>query len=95
MRRDHLRLKEQYTEGLQRIKDLESQLQVAKSTQRNQLGNDKTDEVRSQLTEVKEQLLQKTQLLDKVKSLLHTAAAREKQLLKEVSFIILTVCVNT
>lgn len=54
--------------------------------QRSQMSNELTEHLRTQLEEVKGQLFQKTQLLDKVKVLLHTAANREKQLLAEVSF---------
>lgn len=54
--------------------------------QRSQMSNELTEHLRTQLEEVKGQLFQKNQLLDKVKVLLHTAANREKQLLAEVSF---------
>lgn len=91
LRRDNIRLKEQYTESLKKLKDLEVQLQVAKKMQKSQISNELTEHLRTQLEEVKGQLFQKTQLLDKVKVLLHTAANREKQLLAEVSFTLFNV----
>ncbi|XP_066247747.1 centrosomal protein of 290 kDa [Euwallacea similis] len=84
LRRDYLRLKDQYTESLQKIKDLEAQLQVAKKLQRKQSGKEVVELLHSQLEEIKGQLAHKSQLLEKVKALLHTAAVREKQLLVEL-----------
>lgn len=87
MRRDYARMKDQYMDSLKRTKELESQLEAGKKARKT--GADKfgtEQQLRMQLAQVNEQLLQKSHLLDKVKALLHTAAAREKQLFKEVSY---------
>ncbi|CAG9760704.1 unnamed protein product [Ceutorhynchus assimilis] len=83
IRRDHLRLKDQHVASLQKIKELESQLQSVRK-QKSLPGDEMNEHLRKELTEVKEHLAQKTVLLEKVKSLLHAAAAREKQLLQDI-----------
>ncbi|KAL1494591.1 hypothetical protein ABEB36_010164 [Hypothenemus hampei] len=82
LRRDNLRLKDEHAEDSRKIKELEARLQASKRIHK---VNEDTGHLRSQLDELKEQLHQKSQLLDKVKNLLHSSAAREKQLLAEIA----------
>lgn len=65
---------------MQKIKTLEAHLQAAKKLYKGA----EVEQLKEQLEEVKEQLAQKAHLLEKVKSLLHKAAAKEKRLLEEV-----------
>ncbi|GJQ81528.1 hypothetical protein Trydic_g4890 [Trypoxylus dichotomus] len=82
LRRDFYRLKEQYGDSIQKVARMEDELAVAnnkiKSLQIKQ-------NVASELDEVKNQLSQKTELLDKVKVLLHRAAVKEKTLTDEIT----------
>ncbi|XP_048522756.1 centrosomal protein of 290 kDa [Dendroctonus ponderosae] len=85
LRRDHIRLKEQHTDSLQKIQILEAHLQAAKKLSKSRMESAEVEQLKAQLDEVKEQLAQKAHLLEKVKSLLHAAAAKEKRLLEEIA----------
>ncbi|KAH1009795.1 hypothetical protein HUJ04_002101 [Dendroctonus ponderosae] len=85
LRRDHIRLKEQHTDSLQKIQTLEAHLQAAKKLSKSRMESAEVEQLKAQLDEVKKQLAQKAHLLEKVKSLLHAAAAKEKRLLEEIA----------
>lgn len=73
-------MKEQYRESLQTIGQLERQL----ADKANKPNEDKLLALSNELTKVTEELEKKSHLLEKVKVLLHRAAAKEKSLLQEV-----------
>lgn len=85
MRRDFYRLKEQYGDSVQKVARLEEELTTASNKLKN-LQTKQTDT--SKLDQVRSELAQKTELLDKVKVLLHRAAVKEKSLMEEVSCLI-------
>lgn len=85
MRRDFYRLKEQYGDSVQKVARLEEELATASNKLKN-LQAKQTDT--SELDQVRSELAQKTELLDKVKVLLHRAAVKEKSLMEEVSCLI-------
>lgn len=92
-KRENARLKEQYAESVNKIKHLEQELSSSKTQIKNVSMLKKPDEEKimnlsDELSKVKEQLDLKSSLLDKVKVLLHRAAAKEKSLLQEVIKII-------
>lgn len=83
-------LKEQHAESIQKIKQLEQELSSSKNLLKSASIMKKPDKgnlvaLTDELNKVKEQLDQKSILLDKVKVLLHRAAAKEKSLLQEVN----------
>lgn len=73
---------------MQKMARLEQELSMAnekmKSVENKPVSNSYTA-LKEELADIKSQLSQKTLLLDKVKSLLQRAAAKEKTLLEEVS----------
>ncbi|XP_045460169.1 centrosomal protein of 290 kDa [Harmonia axyridis] len=89
LRKDFNSLKDQYNESVHKISELESVLNATKSKLKAyEDGKYNTEDflaLSTELNRVRGQLDQKSQLLDKVKTLLHTAAAKEKVLLKEIS----------
>lgn len=89
LRKDYQHLKEQYGECVQKNARLEQELNSTKKTLRSLQNKPITREtlqtLSEQLNEAKVQLAQKSELLDKVKILLHRAASKEKALTEEVS----------
>lgn len=89
LKRDFLRLKEQHAACTRKIELLERELEVTKNTLKNvsisNSDNDRIVTLSSELNSVKEQFQIKCGLLDKVKVLLHRAAAKEQSLIQEVS----------
>lgn len=85
-KRDYQRLKEQYDDSLKKITELEQQLATKFTIKDKNIDTDNTLSQQSfdDNLKLKEQLEHKTQLLDKVKVLLHRAAVKEKSLLQEV-----------
>lgn len=83
MRKDFYRLKEQYGDSVQKVARLEDELKAANNKIKH-LHDKQADT--SELDEVKMQLSQKGELLDKVKVLLHRAAVKEKSLKEEVRY---------
>ncbi|XP_018571875.1 centrosomal protein of 290 kDa [Anoplophora glabripennis] len=83
LKRDYARLKEQYGESLQKIGLLERQL--ANRNEAKNMLKKPDDALSDELAKVKEELEQKSHLLEKVKVLLHRAAAKEKSLLQEIA----------
>ncbi|XP_050500647.1 centrosomal protein of 290 kDa [Diabrotica virgifera virgifera] len=89
LKRDHVRLKEQHLECKQRVEQLTKELETTKNAlhsltvSRNE--NDKSVALSRELSSVKDQLEIKASLLEKVKILLHRAAAKEKALIQEVA----------
>ncbi|XP_044259542.1 centrosomal protein of 290 kDa-like isoform X2 [Tribolium madens] len=81
LKRDHQRLKEQYCESIQKVAKLEEEVKALKA---NKPVSDSVTFLSDELTQVKLQLEQKTQLLNKVKVLLQRAAVKEKALLQEL-----------
>ncbi|XP_015840436.1 centrosomal protein of 290 kDa isoform X2 [Tribolium castaneum] len=81
LKRDHQRLKEQYCESIQKVAKLEEEVKALKA---NKPVSDSATVLSDELAQVKEQLEQKTQLLNKVKVLLQRAAVKEKALLQEL-----------
>lgn len=80
-------MKEQYGECVQRNARLEQELSTAKQaikSLQNKPVSDTVSALSDELNEVKVQLAQKIELLNKVKVLLHRAAAKEKALMEEV-----------
>lgn len=70
---------------------MEQELVVTKNAVRNfaiprKTGDDRIVALSEELAQVREQLDSKSSLLEKVKVLLHRAAAKEKSLLQEVNF---------
>lgn len=87
MRRDYLRLKEQYQENIQKVSQLENEVAAYKEQIKKIVIRPVTDNAKvlsDELAEVRNQLQQKSLLLDKVKVLLQRAAIKEKALLDEV-----------
>ncbi|KAG5876192.1 hypothetical protein JTB14_001935 [Gonioctena quinquepunctata] len=90
LKRDNLRLKEKYTECIQKYGKLEQELSVARNKLRNSSESLKSEDdkllaISEELSKVRGQLEQKSTLLEKVKILLHRAAAKEKALLQEIA----------
>lgn len=88
LRKDYQHLKEQFGESIQKNARLEQELNLAKTSLRslqNKPMSETLETLSQQLNEAKLQLAQKSELLDKVKVLLHRAATKEKALLEEVS----------
>ncbi|KAJ8934433.1 hypothetical protein NQ318_017134 [Aromia moschata] len=85
LKRDNTRLKEQHAESLQKISQLEKELTAARNKAKSVVNNDNVVALSDELDGVREQLEQKSHLLDKVKVLLHRAATKEKALLQEIS----------
>ncbi|KAK9884908.1 hypothetical protein WA026_009146 [Henosepilachna vigintioctopunctata] len=89
LRRDFQLLKEQYEVSLSKISELQSALNSTsyklRSAEDLTTDPEKMMRVSRELEGVRAQLEQKTQLLDKVKVLLHRAATREKLLLEEIT----------
>ncbi|KAF5307269.1 hypothetical protein FQR65_LT06985 [Abscondita terminalis] len=86
LRVDHNKLKEQYGESLQEVMRLEEQLKSSKNKIVSLEQREFSKEVNSladELSRVKAELEHKNELLDKIKVLLHRAAAKEKSLLQE------------
>lgn len=87
MRRDYLRLKEQYQENIQKVSQLENEVAAYREQIKKIVIRPVTDNAKvlsDELAEVRNQLQQKSLLLDKVKVLLQRAAIKEKALLDEV-----------
>ncbi|RZB39236.1 centrosomal protein of 290 kDa-like, partial [Asbolus verrucosus] len=84
LKRDHQRLKEQYCESIQKVAKLEEEVKMSKAIH-NKPVSDSVTVLSDELARVKEQLEQKTQLLNKVKVLLQRAAVKEKALLQELN----------
>ncbi|KAK9685125.1 hypothetical protein QE152_g38284 [Popillia japonica] len=82
LRRDFYRLKEQYGDSVQKVARLEDELNTATNKIKNLQAK---QNVTAELEDVKTQLAQKTELLDKVKVLLHRAAVKEKTLVEEIT----------
>ncbi|XP_030746572.1 centrosomal protein of 290 kDa [Sitophilus oryzae] len=87
LKRDYARLKEQHAESLQKIQDLQTQISKRRVEAKTGMMSqrDQSEQFRIQLEQVKNELEKKSHLLDKVKALLHGAAAKEKLLLKEIA----------
>ncbi|CAG9830349.1 unnamed protein product, partial [Diabrotica balteata] len=87
LKRDHVRLKEQHSECKQRIEELTKELEATKNTLHSLTASRKEDDksivLARELSNIKDQLEMKSSLLDKVKILLHRAAAKEKALIQE------------
>ncbi|CAG9857013.1 unnamed protein product [Phyllotreta striolata] len=79
LKRDYLRLKEQHAQCSKKTSRLEMRDAESKKS------SNREEELSKELDEVKEQLELKSGLLDKVKILLHRAAAKEKSLMQEIS----------
>ncbi|KAF7273136.1 hypothetical protein GWI33_014130 [Rhynchophorus ferrugineus] len=80
-KKDYVRLKEQYAESLQKINQLQVQ---ANLPQRDRRDCRLCQQLQTQLNQSKTELTRKSQLLDKVKALLHAAAEKERQLIDEI-----------
>ncbi|KAJ8982775.1 hypothetical protein NQ317_018187 [Molorchus minor] len=80
VKRDYARLKEQHEVCLKKLSQLEEE---TKNSSRPE--NDNFVALSNELADVKDQLEQKSHLLDKVKILLHRAATKEKALLHEIA----------
>lgn len=82
-------MKEQYGESVQQVARLEDQLKMANSRitvlEKRPLATEISN-LTEELARVKSELLHKSELLNKVKVLLHRAATKEKALLEEVTF---------
>ncbi|XP_072379937.1 centrosomal protein of 290 kDa isoform X2 [Diabrotica undecimpunctata] len=89
LKRDHVRLKEQHSECKQRIEELTKELEATKNTLHSLTTSRKEDDksivLARELSNIKDQLEIKSSLLDKVKILLHRAAAKEKALIQEIA----------
>ncbi|EDW92762.1 uncharacterized protein Dyak_GE21103 [Drosophila yakuba] len=77
------RLQQQHAEALEKISALQQELQ--KRTKCSQCGGRSKDAANEELKFIKEQLLKKTQLLQKAKVLLTRAAAKEKVLREQLA----------
>nr|XP_023020845.1 centrosomal protein of 290 kDa [Leptinotarsa decemlineata] len=89
LKRNHLCLKKKYEECVQKLGNMEHELSMAKNKLRNFPTSKTTDDdgfvaISDELSKVREQLEQKSTLLDKVKILLHRAATKEKSLIQEI-----------
>lgn len=87
LRNDLKSVKQQLSESLTKIRELESELAASREKihlVENRPVPNSLSSLANQLAEVKGELAQKSQLLDKVKVLLHRAASKEKALLDEV-----------
>ncbi|XP_017066295.1 centrosomal protein cep290 [Drosophila eugracilis] len=80
---DATRLQQQNAEALEKISALQQELQ--KRTKCSQCGGRSKDAANEELKFIKEQLLKKTQLLQKAKVLLTRAAAKEKVLREQLA----------
>ncbi|KAL3280008.1 hypothetical protein HHI36_017516 [Cryptolaemus montrouzieri] len=88
LRREFNRLKEQYGESVRKVSDLEATLNATTHklrTYEERCANSDLISLSGELKRIKAQLDQKSQLLDKVKVLLHRAATKEKALLQEIA----------
>ncbi|EDX08736.1 GD13578 [Drosophila simulans] len=77
------RLQQQHAEALEKISGLQQELQ--KRTKCSQCGGRSKDAANEELKFIKEQLVKKTQLLQKAKVLLTRAAAKEKVLREQLA----------
>ncbi|KAK5649525.1 hypothetical protein RI129_000554 [Pyrocoelia pectoralis] len=88
VRLDYNRLKEQYGERIKDISKLEEQLKSATNKitllEQRELSKE-LNSFAEELSRVKAELAHKSQLLDKIKVLLHRAASKEKSLLEEIA----------
>ncbi|CAH1173755.1 unnamed protein product [Phaedon cochleariae] len=90
LKRENNRLKEEYTECAQKLDQLEKELLEAKNKLKNTSMFRNSDGERlaalsEELSKANSQLEHKSTLLDKVKILLHRAAAKERLLLQEIA----------
>lgn len=88
LRRDFNRIKQQYGASVQKAARLEQELNQANSRIKaleSKGAPNSFSALSEELCEVRSQLAQKTALLDKVKTLLQRAAAKERGLQEEVS----------
>ncbi|XP_056644391.1 centrosomal protein of 290 kDa [Diorhabda sublineata] len=89
LKRDFIRLKEQHAGCVQTIENLQKELESTKKNLQNvtasKKSDDKIENLSEELSRVKEQLEVKSGLLDRVKILLHRAAAKEKALIHEIA----------
>lgn len=89
LRRDFNRIKQQYGASVQKVARLEQELNQAnskiKSLESKGTTANTSNTLMEELCEVRNQLAEKSTLLDKAKILLQKAAAREKILREEVS----------
>ncbi|KAF5299147.1 hypothetical protein FQA39_LY02320 [Lamprigera yunnana] len=89
LRMEYSKLKEQYGNRIQEVKRLEEQLKYANnkiSTLEQRELSKEVSSLASELSTIKMELNHKTELLDKIKVLLHRAAAKEKSLLEQGDF---------
>lgn len=92
MKGDSPYLSDHYNKSLERITYLEEQLKMANDKILDLEKQESTTELyslKNELSFVKNELIHKSQLLDKIKVLLQRAAIKEKSLLEEV---IITLC---